>query len=220
MQTSDPEETEEPKPKRSRLIAHYQGDEDCSICLSALSSGGPVAQTPCKHHFHAACIDGWLDRGEIDCPICRRALGTSGITVVIRGIAMPPFPLRSMRIVQDAVARAMSAFDDKFSAYCFRWPLAMSPDKVLVRCEGSPVSMRRPLQELVAQSDTGACRLEVEMLPDERWIPNADFQWGLLTLDRPRAVEHEASHPSMNEYAGYHPRAPSAAHHQPPKKKG
>ena len=86
-------------------------------------------------------------------------MGTSGITVVIRGIAMPPFPLRSMRIVQDAVARAMSAFDDKFSAYCFRWPLAMSPDKVLVRCEGSPVSMRRPLQELVAQSDTGACRL-------------------------------------------------------------
>ncbi|CAD6451477.1 9cd76d5d-f288-4319-8f53-349f9485f88d [Sclerotinia trifoliorum] len=43
---------------------------DCKICDQSVSWKGRVE--PCGHEvFHHCCIEGWLDKGERTCPICR-----------------------------------------------------------------------------------------------------------------------------------------------------
>jgi hypothetical protein len=43
---------------------------DCVICLDELEVGGVAKEMPCKHRFHANCIEKWLGiHGS--CPVCR-----------------------------------------------------------------------------------------------------------------------------------------------------
>lgn len=49
----------------------YNGDEQCSICLSYLNATPRtkvVAQLPCGHMFHPKCIKQW---SRPTCPLCR-----------------------------------------------------------------------------------------------------------------------------------------------------
>jgi hypothetical protein len=49
---------------------------DCSICLERCGgdSGDGLIQLRCRHIFHSACLDRWLQsRG--DCPYCRATVG-------------------------------------------------------------------------------------------------------------------------------------------------
>lgn len=43
---------------------------DCAICLAELEVGEEAKQMPCKHHYHAGCIDKWLGI-QGSCPVCR-----------------------------------------------------------------------------------------------------------------------------------------------------
>jgi len=52
---SESEETEEQQPT-------------CSICLCDLMPGEIARTLPCKHLFHAACIDAWLTENSHVCP--------------------------------------------------------------------------------------------------------------------------------------------------------
>lgn len=64
---------------RSKTNPKNQTQEvlECSICLSVITFGEPLRHLPCKHFFHTACVDTWLQnkvgsglRGC--CPLCRR----------------------------------------------------------------------------------------------------------------------------------------------------
>eukprot|EP00928_Gymnodinium_smaydae_P097897 TRINITY_DN8980_c0_g1_i2.p1 TRINITY_DN8980_c0_g1~~TRINITY_DN8980_c0_g1_i2.p1 ORF type:complete len:494 (+),score=23.95 TRINITY_DN8980_c0_g1_i2:67-1482(+) len=45
--------------------------EACAICLEDMARGQPLAQLPCHHCFHAACIRSWLP-SSLTCPLCKR----------------------------------------------------------------------------------------------------------------------------------------------------
>jgi len=44
---------------------------ECPICIDAFEAGSELRILPCKHQFHAACIDPWLLKVSSLCPLCR-----------------------------------------------------------------------------------------------------------------------------------------------------
>jgi hypothetical protein len=46
-------------------------DASCVICLCAYEPGEMVRTLPCKHHFHAQCIDEWLQLDK-SCALCKQ----------------------------------------------------------------------------------------------------------------------------------------------------
>eukprot|EP00928_Gymnodinium_smaydae_P097898 TRINITY_DN8980_c0_g1_i4.p1 TRINITY_DN8980_c0_g1~~TRINITY_DN8980_c0_g1_i4.p1 ORF type:complete len:399 (+),score=26.78 TRINITY_DN8980_c0_g1_i4:67-1197(+) len=51
--------------------------EACAICLEDMARGQPLAQLPCHHCFHAACIRSWLP-SSLTCPLCKRDVANNG----------------------------------------------------------------------------------------------------------------------------------------------
>ena len=50
-------------------------DEICSICLVDFEREDAVSQlSMCGHIFHMGCIQGWLDKFQFTCPLCRSCL--------------------------------------------------------------------------------------------------------------------------------------------------
>lgn len=50
---------------------------ECPICMMDIDPGDAVRYLPsCGHHYHKSCIDLWLLR-RADCPLCKRAVGSS-----------------------------------------------------------------------------------------------------------------------------------------------
>ncbi|KAG0457555.1 hypothetical protein HPP92_022712 [Vanilla planifolia] len=47
----------------------------CVVCLQLLEARDQVRELKnCKHVFHVACIDQWIDVGQDNCPLCRAKL--------------------------------------------------------------------------------------------------------------------------------------------------
>ena len=57
----------------SRGYAELPGGIECAICQSEMSVCDSVRLLPCRHCFHADCIDPWLER-SVCCPTCRGAV--------------------------------------------------------------------------------------------------------------------------------------------------
>ncbi|NP_001147957.1 RING finger protein 13 isoform X1 [Zea mays] len=51
----------------------------CAICLEDYSVGEKLRVLPCRHKFHAACVDLWLTSWRTFCPVCKRD-ATSGVS--------------------------------------------------------------------------------------------------------------------------------------------
>ncbi|OMH85148.1 E3 ubiquitin-protein ligase SDIR1 [Zancudomyces culisetae] len=51
----------------------------CGLCIRKLLHGAPVRIIPCKHWFHAGCLDNHLLNISSCCPICNLNLYTSPI---------------------------------------------------------------------------------------------------------------------------------------------
>ncbi|KAJ8604697.1 hypothetical protein CTAYLR_006560 [Chrysophaeum taylorii] len=51
------------------------GGEDpcCSVCISDFEIGDNLRVLPCKHAFHARCVDQWLTVNA-NCPLCRKSI--------------------------------------------------------------------------------------------------------------------------------------------------
>mmetsp|Transcript_11971 Transcript_11971/g.20216 ORF Transcript_11971/g.20216 Transcript_11971/m.20216 type:complete len:264 (-) Transcript_11971:711-1502(-) len=52
-------------------------DHECYICLSEYCEGETIRILPCKHEFHAACVDKWLKEVHRVCPLCRSSVCTT-----------------------------------------------------------------------------------------------------------------------------------------------
>ena len=48
--------------------------DECAVCLEEFKAGELIQPFPCKHEFHASCINSWLHAGNITCPVCRFSL--------------------------------------------------------------------------------------------------------------------------------------------------
>ncbi|GAV65568.1 PA domain-containing protein/zf-RING_2 domain-containing protein [Cephalotus follicularis] len=49
----------------------------CAICLEDYSVGEKLRILPCRHKFHASCVDSWLTTWRTFCPVCKRDARTS-----------------------------------------------------------------------------------------------------------------------------------------------
>ncbi|XP_059299400.1 receptor homology region, transmembrane domain- and RING domain-containing protein 2-like isoform X1 [Lycium ferocissimum] len=49
----------------------------CAICLEDYSVGDKIRILPCRHKFHAMCVDAWLTSWRTFCPVCKRDARTS-----------------------------------------------------------------------------------------------------------------------------------------------
>ena len=72
----------------STEMRHSIAKGECSICLSrraefgAAAAARPVVVLPCKHAFHAKCLENWFatslarlsDADDLTCPLCRQAV--------------------------------------------------------------------------------------------------------------------------------------------------
>ncbi|KVH87898.1 Protease-associated domain, PA [Cynara cardunculus var. scolymus] len=49
----------------------------CAICLEDYNVGDRLRILPCRHKFHAICVDAWLTSWRTFCPVCKRDARTS-----------------------------------------------------------------------------------------------------------------------------------------------
>ncbi|KAK9271459.1 hypothetical protein L1049_027050 [Liquidambar formosana] len=49
----------------------------CAICLEDYSVGEKIRILPCRHKFHAFCVDSWLTTWRTFCPVCKRDARTN-----------------------------------------------------------------------------------------------------------------------------------------------
>ena len=48
---------------------------DCAVCLSGIGGGDEVRRlSNCRHVFHRACLDRWMEHDQRTCPLCRAPL--------------------------------------------------------------------------------------------------------------------------------------------------
>ncbi|XWS23367.1 hypothetical protein CRYUN_Cryun28dG0007700 [Craigia yunnanensis] len=51
----------------------------CAICLEDYTMGEKLRILPCRHKFHAFCVDSWLTIWRTFCPVCKRDARTSTV---------------------------------------------------------------------------------------------------------------------------------------------
>jgi hypothetical protein len=49
--------------------------ENCAFCVSELAPGETEQVLRCKHRFHLACVQPWLETRKTECIICRKPVG-------------------------------------------------------------------------------------------------------------------------------------------------
>lgn len=71
-----------------------KANTSCAVCLSDLDAKDLVKELPCRHVFHASCIDEWLNRSSL-CPLCKGDISKQTPRVLTR---LPRLAANSSRI--------------------------------------------------------------------------------------------------------------------------
>ncbi|XP_058119134.1 E3 ubiquitin-protein ligase RNF13 isoform X2 [Anopheles coustani] len=71
--------------KRIGIVKFAKGMQydTCAICLDDFVENERLRVLPCRHAYHAQCIDPWLTKNRRVCPICKRK-------VIVRGERLQP----------------------------------------------------------------------------------------------------------------------------------
>ncbi|RKP37276.1 hypothetical protein BJ085DRAFT_17748 [Dimargaris cristalligena] len=64
----------------------------CGVCSDDFQTGELLRRLPCRHAFHATCIDPWLTKKCARCPLCRTNCTPSRLK-------SPGFPLGKPRAI-------------------------------------------------------------------------------------------------------------------------
>jgi hypothetical protein len=59
---------------RFPLVSNPNPDDDCIICTEALKN---ARKLECNHSFHLICLSKWIEKGNKNCPICRKDINIS-----------------------------------------------------------------------------------------------------------------------------------------------
>lgn len=51
-------------------VPQDSGDDFCAICHEDMENPLTLAKLPCGHRFHRTCVEKWLIRGKLRCPMC------------------------------------------------------------------------------------------------------------------------------------------------------
>lgn len=76
----NPAEPEALKQRPLSIPLVIEDDDDkstCPICFEDFQDGQVLRILPCKHRFHALCVDPWLLNSSSHCPLCRVDLSIS-----------------------------------------------------------------------------------------------------------------------------------------------
>jgi hypothetical protein len=53
-------------------VRESEDEEVCVLCLCPYEEGDLIRHLPCRHHYHAGCVDTWLEGGPSHtCPLCK-----------------------------------------------------------------------------------------------------------------------------------------------------
>lgn len=47
-------------------------NSECNICMEEYVQGDRLTKLDCKHVFHTTCIENWLCKERVTCPVCRK----------------------------------------------------------------------------------------------------------------------------------------------------
>ncbi|KAH6764069.1 receptor homology region transmembrane domain ring H2 motif protein 1 [Perilla frutescens var. frutescens] len=65
--------------------------ETCTICLEDYKHGESLKILPCRHGFHASCVNSWLTKCATFCPVCKHDIRTKiASSVNARSVAVIP----------------------------------------------------------------------------------------------------------------------------------
>ncbi|KAL4351994.1 hypothetical protein GQ457_06G031890 [Hibiscus cannabinus] len=60
--------------KFEELVVEGEPPESCAVCLYEFEGGEEIRWLRnCRHVFHRACLDRWMDHDQKTCPLCRTA---------------------------------------------------------------------------------------------------------------------------------------------------
>ena len=111
-----------PPPRAAEAESHT-----CAICLEELAlEDTDIATTPCRHHFHGACLDAWQEHGR-RCPLCNADLPgapRAETETHLRRSNSNPHPEETMvAVVCDIFTAAQCLFlDCMFVLFCLAVP--------------------------------------------------------------------------------------------------
>eukprot|EP00756_Hemistasia_phaeocysticola_P002643 Hpha_TRINITY_DN11798_c0_g2::TRINITY_DN11798_c0_g2_i1::g.31869::m.31869 len=54
------------------VVKQRRLQDECALCLADFKCGDELRVLRCYHHFHAACVDDWLQHWGTTCPLCCR----------------------------------------------------------------------------------------------------------------------------------------------------
>ncbi|ONK77474.1 uncharacterized protein A4U43_C02F6910 [Asparagus officinalis] len=93
----------------------------CAICLEDYSTGERLRILPCRHMFHAICVDSWLTSWRTFCPVCKRDARTN--------INIPPASESTPLLYSDSQSSS-SSIPISSLAKSLHTPVVLSPSSL------------------------------------------------------------------------------------------
>ncbi|KAF7127337.1 hypothetical protein RHSIM_Rhsim11G0058100 [Rhododendron simsii] len=117
----------------------------CAICLEDYTIGEKLRILPCRHKFHALCVDAWLTTWRTFCPVCKR----DARTIIGDPPASERTPLLSSSPASYASSSVLSSFRSSLassSAIQIAPPSSQSPSVSRIHSVASTPYLQQSFQ--------------------------------------------------------------------------